>query len=77
MASIIMKKLKKSTNLYAFSRRLIDGEPGKILIETYEEDIETVTPEETMQVLDQLLQEEGISFSPSLKNAFPGTGVYG
>jgi DUF438 domain-containing protein len=40
-----------------FSRCLIKGEGGKLLIEKYQHITDTVTPIETMQVLDKLLYE--------------------
>jgi uncharacterized protein len=40
-----------------FCRRLIKGEDGRILIEKHLQIINTVTPSETMQVLDKLLSE--------------------
>jgi uncharacterized protein len=40
-----------------FARSLINGENGRSLIEKHQHVIDTVTPEEAMQVLDKLLQE--------------------
>ncbi|NMC38729.1 MAG: DUF438 domain-containing protein [Bacteroidales bacterium] len=48
-------KPQKLADLINFSRRLIDGESGKLLISEYRSSIETVTAEETMEVLDFLL----------------------
>ncbi len=44
--------------LSAFARRLVSGENGKKVYETYRNVIETVTPAETMMVLDRLLQAD-------------------
>ncbi len=48
-------KPEKLTDLISFARRLIDGESGKLLISEYRSSIETVTAEDTMEVLDFLL----------------------
>lgn len=42
-------------NLVDFARRLINGEDGRGLIQEHEDVLSTVTPAETMQVLDSLL----------------------
>ena len=52
MSELIENKLD---NLFEFAHRLIDGENGKMLIETYQEVIETVNATEAMQVFDRLL----------------------
>jgi hypothetical protein len=46
---------EKLTDLINFARRLIDGESGKLLISEYRSSVETVTAQETMEVLDFLL----------------------
>lgn len=57
MSELIIHKSEKLDKLYHFTHRLIDGENGKILIETYQEVIETVNATEAMQVFDRLLTE--------------------
>jgi len=57
----------RSDSLYEFARRMIDGENGKLLIGEYKSFIETVTPAETMQILDRLLSE-GYSFELVKRN---------
>lgn len=66
---------ERQTALVAFGRRLVSGESGKIVYEAYRNLIETVTPAETMMVLDTLLQS-GIPFdtvkhyTPKILNLF-------
>ncbi len=43
--------------LYVFSKSLIKGGNGKQLIEQYKNELSTITPAETMQVFDRLLNE--------------------
>jgi len=50
---------ERINQLTQFARRLIHGENGKMLIDEYQPWLETVNAMETMQTLDQLL-EEGI-----------------
>ncbi len=57
MSELIIHKSEKLDKLYQFAHRLIDGENGKMLIETYQEVIETVNAAEAMQVFDRLLNE--------------------
>lgn len=57
MAEIIKGNSERIQSLFDFARRLILGENGKILVEQYQNFTDTVTPEETMQVLDKLLIE--------------------
>ena len=57
MAEIINNSQKRIEILADFSRRLIEGENGRMLIEKHQQIINTVTPAETMQVLDKLLSE--------------------
>lgn len=52
-----------------FSRGLISGENGKILVEKHREAIENVNPKEAMQVLDKLLLE---GFSTETVKAYAG-----
>jgi uncharacterized protein len=61
MAEIINNGQERIEALADFSRRLIRGENGRLLIEKHRQIIETVTPGETMQVLDKLLFE-GLPF---------------
>ena len=57
MAEVLNNSQKRIEILADFSRRLIDGENGRMLIEKHQKIINTVTPAETMQVLDKLLSE--------------------
>jgi DUF438 domain-containing protein len=57
MAEIINRSKDRIEALADFSRRLISGEDGRMLIEKYKQIINTVTPAETMQVLDIMLSE--------------------
>jgi DUF438 domain-containing protein len=57
MSEIRNKNRGRVDMLVDFSRRLISGENGRILINEYQHIIDTVTPAETMQVLDKLLTE--------------------
>ena len=57
MSELIKNGKGRSDNLYEFAHRLIAGENGKLLIGEYRAFIETVTPVETMQVLDRLLSK--------------------
>jgi len=52
---------EKLNKLYEFARRLVDGENGRMLIDTYRHWIDRVNAEEAMQVLDHLL-ENGYPF---------------
>lgn len=61
MAEIINNGQERIEALSDFSRRLIRGENGRLLIEKHQCVIDTVTAGETMQVLDKLLFE-GLSF---------------
>lgn len=55
MSELIENKNNKLDNLYSFAHRLIDGENGKMLIETYQDVIDTVNATDAMQVFDRLL----------------------
>ena len=57
MAEIINNNGDRIAALADFSRRLISGEDGRMLIEKYKQIINTVTPTETMQVLDIMLSD--------------------
>ncbi len=57
MSEIINNNLERIEALTDFSRRLINGENGRVLIEKHQKIINTVTPIETMQLLDKLLSE--------------------
>lgn len=57
MSEIINNSLERIEALADFSRRLIGGENGKMLIEKHQQIIDTVTPTEAMQVLDRILGE--------------------
>ena len=57
MSEFIDKSATQIAALTDFSRRLINGENGKVLIEKYQQNIYSVSPQETMQVLDNLLLE--------------------
>jgi len=57
MSEIINNSGDRIAALADFSRRLISGEDGRMLIEKYKQIINTVTPAETMQVLDIMLSE--------------------
>jgi DUF438 domain-containing protein len=57
MSEITSKNHERIESLTDFSRRLINGENGKMLVDKYQKIIDTVTPAETMQVLDGLLSE--------------------
>lgn len=55
MSELIDNTAKRIGALSDFSRRLINGENGKTLIEMHQQVISSITPQETMQVLDNLL----------------------
>lgn len=57
MSEIINNSGDRIAALADFSRHLISGEDGRMLIEKYKQIINTVTPAETMQVLDIMLSE--------------------
>lgn len=57
MSELIENNNQKLGILFEFAHRLIDGENGKMLIETYKEVIETVNATDAMQVFDRLLAE--------------------
>ncbi|HOT15353.1 MAG TPA: PAS domain-containing protein [Bacteroidales bacterium] len=57
MSEIMENRNDKLNNLFDFAHRLIDGENGKMLIETYQQSINTVNAVDAMQVFDRLLQE--------------------
>lgn len=57
MSEIINNSGDRIAALTDFSRRLISGEDGRMLIEKYKQIINTVRPAETMQVLDIMLSE--------------------
>jgi DUF438 domain-containing protein len=57
MSEITIKNHERTESLKDFSIRLINGENGKMLVDKYQKIIDTVTPAETMQVLDGLLSE--------------------
>jgi DUF438 domain-containing protein len=57
MSEIIENTNEKLNSLYEFAHRLIDGENGKMLIETYQQQISAVNAVEAMQVFDRLLRE--------------------
>ncbi len=57
MSEILNKNSTRIDALTDFSRRLINGENGKMLVKQFQNFTETVTPEETMQILDKLLIE--------------------
>ncbi len=67
MSELIFTVKERSDNLFDFARRMVDGESGKLLIGEYKSFIETVTPAETMQILDRLLSE-GYSFELVKRN---------
>lgn len=55
MSELIGNTANRINALTDFSRRLINGENGRVLIETHQQLISSITPQETMQVLDNLL----------------------
>ena len=55
MSEFIENHTKRMEALAEFAIRLIHGENGKMLIESYSNEIEHVTPANAMQVLDKLL----------------------
>lgn len=55
MSELLHSEKDRSYNLYSYVHRLIDGENGRMLVDAYKPYINTVTPAETMQVLDALL----------------------
>lgn len=57
MSEITNNNSTRIDALADFSRRLINGENGKMLVEQYQNFTDTVTPEETMRVMDKLLIE--------------------
>ena len=57
MSEIITNSRDRIESLADFTRRLISGEDGRMLIEKHQQIINTVTPAETMQVLDKMLSE--------------------
>lgn len=58
MSEMLNKSQERIDALSDFSRRLISGEDGRLLIEKHQQIINTVTPAETMQVLDRMLSED-------------------
>lgn len=58
MSELIDNAAKRIGALTDFSRRLINGENGKALIEMHQHMISSITPQETMQVLDNLLLDD-------------------
>ncbi len=60
MSEFLNNGSARQEELADFARRLIRGDKGKMLIEKHKDIIDTVTPIETMMLLDQLLKE-GIS----------------
>jgi DUF438 domain-containing protein len=69
MSEFINNSTERIDALTDFSRDLIRGENGKILIEKHREVIESVSPKEAMQVLDKLLLE---GFSTKIVKAYVG-----
>lgn len=69
MSEIINNSIERLDALTDFSRRLIRGENGKMLIEKHQPVIDTVTSAEAMQVLDRMLVE---GFSNEEVKAFTG-----
>lgn len=57
MSEIINNSRERIEALADFSRNLMNGENGKMLVAKYKGIIDTVTPAETMQVLDKMLLE--------------------
>lgn len=55
MSELLHTDNERQFNLFQYVHRLIDGENGRMLIDVYKPFIDTVTPAETMQVLDALL----------------------
>jgi DUF438 domain-containing protein len=58
MSELIDNTAKRIGALTDFSRRLINGVNGKALIEMHQQVISSITPQETMQVLDNLLLDD-------------------
>lgn len=57
MSELIVNHADRLERLVSFARGMVRLEDGKSLVTTYQSDVETITPAETMQVLDQLLVE--------------------
>jgi DUF438 domain-containing protein len=57
MSELIETENQKLNRLFEFAHRLIDGENGKMLIETYQDVITIVSATDTMLVFDRLLTE--------------------
>ncbi len=57
MSEFANNNSKRKDALVDFSRRLINGENGRMLTEKHRQVIDTVTPIEAMQVLDAMLSE--------------------
>ncbi len=55
MSELINNSAKRLEAIYNFASRLVDGENGKMLIEHHKQVIDTISPMEAMQVLDNLL----------------------
>lgn len=55
MSELLHSEKDRLHQLYSYVHRLIDGENGRMLVDLYKPYIDTVTPAETMQVLDALL----------------------
>lgn len=55
MSELIENKNLKLERIYEFTHRLIDGENGKMLFDSYQDVINTVNAAEAMQVFDMLL----------------------
>ncbi len=58
MSEFINNSTKRLNDLVAFASKLVRGENGKQLIESYQQVLETISPMEAMQVFDLLLQTE-------------------
>lgn len=57
MSELIRNKESRLNDLYDFACRLTDGENRKAIVDQYWQLTRTVTPEETMKVIDHLLQK--------------------
>jgi DUF438 domain-containing protein len=57
MSEFLNNNDSRIQDLTDFSRGIVDGENGRMLIEQYKPLLDTVTPAETMMVFDRLLLE--------------------
>jgi hypothetical protein len=57
MSELIEKPNNRIDGLMQFARGMVNGENGKLLVEKFRHLTDTITPYETMEVIDELLKE--------------------